>query len=85
MKLSLAQIRTAHSSFFRSCLRNDSKHVQRRRSDFGRSGHVTEKSKFMRSGQGMTNQQNPKFQELVAKLRQIEQEFLQPMFSVEEV
>ena len=33
----------------------------------------------------MTNQQNPKFQEFVAKLRQIESEFLQPMFSVEEV
>lgn len=33
----------------------------------------------------MTNQQNPKFQELVAQLRQIEPEFLQPMFSVEEV
>ena len=47
--------------------------------------HVTEKSKFMRSGQAMTNQQNPKFQEFVAKLRQIEPEFLQPMFSVEEV
>jgi len=39
----------------------------------------------MRSGQAMTNQQNPKFQELVAKLRQIEPEFLQPMFSVEDV
>ncbi len=33
----------------------------------------------------MTNQQNPKFLELVAKLRQIEPEFLQRMFSVEEV
>ena len=33
----------------------------------------------------MTNQQNPKFQEFVAKLRHIEPEFLQPMFSVEEV
>lgn len=33
----------------------------------------------------MTNQQNPKFQELVAKLRQIEPELLQRMFSVEEV
>ena len=33
----------------------------------------------------MTNQQNPKFQELVAKLSQIDPEFLQPMFSVEEV
>lgn len=33
----------------------------------------------------MTNQQNPKFQELVTKLRQIDPEFLQPMFSVEEV
>ena len=33
----------------------------------------------------MTNQQNPKFQELVAKLRQIEPEFLQRMFSVEDV
>lgn len=33
----------------------------------------------------MTNQQNPKFQELVAKLRWIEPEFLQRMFSVEEV
>ena len=33
----------------------------------------------------MTNQQNPKFQELVAKLHQIEPEFLQPMFSVEDV
>ena len=33
----------------------------------------------------MSNEQNPKFQELVAKLRQIEPEFLKHMFSVEDV
>jgi hypothetical protein len=33
----------------------------------------------------MTNKRNPKFQELAARLRQIEPEFLDRMFSVENV